>query len=291
MLVAQTISRNKALIDGDVIQALMAGCHMFCQQMNELGFPMLYATGETQDIGDLTRTIAVDNTIATRIKRNEVIDASRMAPGDAIIGYSSTGRAKWEPKPNSGIGSNGLTDARHNLLSGRFSKPEHCAPQTDPKLVYRGNYALSDPLPGDPDFTIGSALLSPTRTYLPLLKKLFELVSLNDIHGIIHCSGGGQTKIKKFGKPGNVYIKDNLFPVPPFFRLLQEVDNVPWKEMYKVYNMGHRLEVVVPDHAIEACLEAGKWAGIDARCVGRVGYNKRLMSQVIIRTSQGTFDY
>lgn len=292
MDVSQIISRNKFLIPAEVIEALVAGCKDFCDRMSLYGFDLMYVSGETQDTADLSRTVAVDNAVYTRVRLTDVIDASRMVPGDVIVGFSSTGRAGWEKEHNSGIGSNGLTNGRHDALSSYYKKViESYAPQIPEELVYRGKYRLKRVLPGDNRFTVGSALLSPTRTYLPLIKRLLKLVSPVDVHGLIHCSGGGQTKIKKFGGPGNVYVKDKPFPIPPLFTMLQKVSGATWSEMYSTFNMGHRLEAVVPESAVDACFEAALWSGIEARRVGRVDRNSLPENHVIIKGPGGILEY
>lgn len=292
MHVSQIIGRNKFLIPAEVVDSLIAGCKDFCDKMNQFGFDLVYVSGETADLPDLVRTVTVDNVVSTRIRRANVIDASHMVPGDVIIGFSSTGQTIWENGPNSGIGSNGLTNGRHDSLSSHYkSITESYAPQVPGDLVYRGMYRLKDALPGDGRFTVGGALLSPTRTYLPLIGNLLERIAPADIHGLIHCSGGGQTKIGKFGGPDNAYIKDNPFPVPPLFAMLQKASGETWKEMFKTFNMGHRLEAVVPERAAEACFQAASWAGIEARRVGRVEYRSSLGARVVIKGPEGMLTY
>jgi phosphoribosylformylglycinamidine cyclo-ligase len=293
MDVSQIISRNPFLVPDDVVAAIVAGCKAFCDKMNGLGFKLRYVSGETQDTADLTRTVAVDNAVAVDIRLADVIDASRMVPGDIIVGFSSTGQAPWEDGPNSGIGSNGLTNARHETLSGAYAKvTESYSPEMRKELVYCGPYRLTDPLPGDLRFTIGSALLSPTRTYLPLIKKLIDTVGREGIHGLIHCSGGGQTKIGKFGGPENQYVKDHLFPVPPLFQMLQKVRRLSWSEMYQAYNMGHRLEAVVSPEIALKCIKTASAVGIGAKVVGRVAKRLSLEApRVIVSTEEGTFEY
>ncbi|MBI2409734.1 phosphoribosylformylglycinamidine cyclo-ligase [Candidatus Kaiserbacteria bacterium] len=292
MHVSQIIGRNKFLIPAEAVEAIIIGCKRFCDKMREFGFDLVYVGGETADLPDLVRTVTVDNSVSTRVRLTEVIDASRMVPGDVIIGFSSTGQARWENRPNSGIGSNGLTNARHDALSNYYTAvPESHSPQVPKTLVYRGDYRLGDPLPGDSHFTIGSALLSPTRTYLPLIRRLLELAPVGQIHGLIHCSGGGQTKIGKFGGPGNRYVKDYCFFVPPLFAMLQDRSGLSWKEMFAVYNMGHRLEAVVPESAEWACFAAATWAGIEARRVGQVERSSSGKNEVVIVVPEGTFTY
>ncbi|MEI6528611.1 MAG: phosphoribosylformylglycinamidine cyclo-ligase [bacterium] len=275
-LVSLTIDRNKALIPGEVIAELINACQEVCDLLTSLGVPCVFSGGETADVGDLVRTITVDNTVTVRFKRKDVIDAGRIKAPAYIVGFSSTGQAKWETEPNSGMGSNGLTNARHDLLLPVYRKfKETYAPETDKKLIYCGKYYLDDhPLPGDLRFTVGSALLSPTRTYLPLMAKLFKKVGRKHILGLIHCSGGGQTKCGKFGQTGIAYVKDNLFPMPPLFQLLKDVRSLSWLESYASYNMGHRLEAVVKSGAVaDECIAVAGSCGIEARVIGRVVAN------------------
>ncbi len=296
-LISNTIGRNAKRIPGTVVAAIVDGYQKLCERLTALGIPCRMTGGETADVGDLVRTIIVDSTVTTRLLRDRVIDAGRMAPGDVIVGFSSTGKAAWEHEPTTGMGSNGLTSARHELLGGGYRErfPETYAPEVDGDLIYCGRYRLGDTLPGDARFTVGSALLSPTRTYLPLIKNLLERLPRSDIHGLIHCSGGGQSKIVKFGgrkrKQGNRYVKDNLFPVPPLFAALKDATGQSWAEMYSVYNMGHRLEAVVPPSCVDACLAAARDSHIDAQVVGRVEGNDEAGNEVVVRTAHGEFKY
>lgn len=293
MHISQIIGRNRFVISDEAIEAIIAGCKEFCDLLNRLDFDLVYVSGETADLPDLIRTVTVDNAVSTRIKLTDVIDASRMTPGDIIVGFSSTGQAFWENEPNSGMGANGLTNGRHDTLSPYYrTVTESYSPEMPAGLAYRGIYRLTDPLPGDKRFTVGSALLSPTRTYLPLIRKLLELIPREHVHGLIHCSGGGQTKIKKFGRPGNLYVKDNLFPVPPLFAMLQEVSGLPWEQMFAAYNMGHRLEIVIPAEFEEMCHIAASWANLEAQRIGHVEQNVSAESTgVIIKSPVGVFRY
>ena len=292
-LISNTIGRNAKRIPGTVIAGIVNGYQRLCDRLTSLGVPCIMTGGETADVGDLVRTLIVDSTIAVRLRRDEIIDAGRMEPGDVIVGFSSTGQAIWEDVPNYGMGSNGLTSARHELLGGdyRARYSETFAPEVDPALVYCGKWKVSDPLPGDPSVTVGKAILSPTRTYLPLIRDLIGRVGRTDLHGLIHCSGGGQSKIVKFGRPGNRYVKDTPFAVPAFFKALQAGTGQRWNEMYSVYNMGWRLEAVVPAHAVPACLAAGAAAGIHAQVVGRVEQNPDATRSVQITTPDGVAEY
>jgi phosphoribosylformylglycinamidine cyclo-ligase len=295
-LISNTIGRNAKLIPGEVIAAIVNGYQSVCDQLAQFNIPCRMTGGETADVGDLVRTIIVDSTVVARLRRDRVIDAGRMTPGDVIVGFSSTGQAVWETKPNSGIGSNGLTSARHDLLGSdyRDKYPETYAPQVNKELVYCGPHKLTDILPGD-TMTVGQALLSPTRTYLPLIKRLLETVPRTDLHGLIHCSGGGQSKIVKFGglgrKNGNRYVKDNCFPVPPLFTAIQKATGMGWAEMYSVYNMGHRLEAIVPSHAVDMCLAAARDCRIEAQVVGRVESRDVPGNEVVVKSPFGNFQY
>lgn len=294
-MVSSTIGRNQRQVTGEVLSALIEGCQKFCDMLSEGEIPCHFSGGETADLGDLIRTIVVDNTVTTRYPRADVVDLGALRTPALIVGFSSTGTAAWEEKPNSGMGSNGLTNARHDMLHPEYRNyPETYSPETDPELIYTGTYELNDPLPGDARFTIASALLAPTRTYLPMLKFLFDNVGRRHIAGLIHCTGGGQTKIGKFGPPGTLYVKDNLFETPPLFRALQEINHLPWRQMFTSYNMGHRLEALVYDQAIaEDCIAVAQACEIDARIVGQAvadndNPHKR---RVIIRHNQMEFEY
>ncbi|MBA2479862.1 MAG: phosphoribosylformylglycinamidine cyclo-ligase [Planctomycetes bacterium] len=295
-LVSNTIGRNAKRVPGTVIAGIVNGYQRMCDLLSDHGIDCRMTGGETADVGDLVRTVIVDSTVTTRLRRDRVIDAARMAPGDVIVGFSSTGLAAWEDLPNSGIGSNGLTGARHELLGAvyRDRYPESYAPEIDRALVYSGTHSLHDLLPGDV-VTVGAALLSPTRTYLPLVKRLLDEIPAADLHGLIHCSGGGQSKIVKFGAlgraTGNRYVKDGLFPIPPLFQAIQSASQQGWAGMYAVYNMGHRLEAVVPPSRADACLAVAASCRIDARIVGRVEDRGLPGNEVVVRTSHGEFRY
>jgi phosphoribosylformylglycinamidine cyclo-ligase len=297
-LLTQTINRNPFRISGEVISELVAGCNEFCERLNNLGAhirsEIIHAGGETADVGDLVRTITLDNDIFVRFPRKEVIDASRIQPGDVIIGFSSTGQAKWEDEATSGVGCNGLTNARHDLLHHDYAiYQETYASEMHADLVYRGTHHLDDLLPRDNAFTIGSALLSRTRPYSPLISGLLKVIPREHIHGLIHCSGGGQTKIGKFGGPGLIYLKDKMFPIPPLFMALQEVGRLPWREMFMAYNMGHRLEAVVAAEVADACIEASHRCGIEARRIGEVLKNDSSANRVVIKENgrQHTYSF
>jgi phosphoribosylformylglycinamidine cyclo-ligase len=292
-LISNTIGRNAKRIPGEVIRGIVEGYQRLCDTLSDLGIPCVMTGGETADVGDLVRTIIADSTVTARLPRADVIDAANMVPGDVIVGFSSTGQATWETVPNAGMGSNGLTSARHELLGSDYRSrfTETYAPEIDPTLVYCGQFAVSDPLPGDPRFTVGKAILSPTRTYVPLIKRLLDTMPRSDVHGLIHCSGGGQSKIVKFGAPGNRYVKDRLFAVPPLFAALKEHTGQSWAEMHSVYNMGHRLEAVLPQRRVDDALAVAKACGIDAQVVGRVESTGTPQRDVVITTAHGTFTY
>lgn len=302
-LVSNTIGRNAKRIPGTVIAAIVAGYQRVCDLLTAQGIPCRMTGGETADLGDLVRTLVVDSTVMARLRRDAVIDAGRIGPGDVLVGFSSTGQAAWEDTPDAGMGSNGLTSARHELLGAdyRARYPETFAPEVPAGLVYCGRHHLADPLPGDPRFSVGRALLSPTRTYLPLIRRLLEAVPREDLHGLIHCSGGGQSKIVKFGglvgadggrrATGLRYVKDALFPVPPLFAALKEATGQSWAEMHAVYNMGHRLEAAVPERRVADCLAVARACAIEAKVVGRVEDRDQPGNEVVVRTGHGEFTY
>lgn len=292
-IVTSTINRNKFLIPGEVIAILINRCQQVADSMTTMGIPCVFAGGETADVPDLVRTITIDNTVTARMLRSKVVNANRMVPGDVIVGFSSTGQAAYESRLNSGAGSNGFTNGRHDSLWPGYGIrfPETYSPEMKKDLVYRGKFFLDDRLPGDEkNFSIAEALLSPTRTYLPLIKALLETIPMQ-IHGLIHCSGGGQSKIKNFGQPGNIYVKDNLFEPPPLFLVLQEASGATWKEMYQVYNMGHRLEAVVPEIYADGVIDIAKAFDIPAKVVGHVEAGKDSERWVAIKCPFDEFTY
>ena len=296
-LVSNTIGRNAKRIPGSVIKGIVDGYQAVCDRLADEGIACHMTGGETADVGDLVRTVIADSTVCARLRRDAVVDAGRMAPGDVIVSFSSTGQARWEDRPNSGMGSNGLTSARHDALGAgyRSKYPESYAPETPGDLVYCGPHALGDPLPGDAAFTVGSALLSPTRTYLPLIKALLEAIPPAEVHGLIHCSGGGQAKIGKFGRVrdghGNRYVKDALLPVPPLFAMLREASGTSWEEAYTVWNMGARLEAVLPEIHAATCVQLAADCGIEAVVAGRVEQADGPAHEVELHSPHGTFRY
>ncbi|HAK94211.1 MAG TPA: phosphoribosylformylglycinamidine cyclo-ligase [Planctomycetes bacterium] len=268
-VLSSTIGRNKSLVGGEAIAAVINGFHAFAARLGALGTELVIGGGETADVGDLIRTIAVDATCAARLRRAEVIDNGAIGPGDLIVALSSTGAAAYEDKENSGIGSNGLTSARHDLLGRAYAAryPETWAPSTPESLVYSGSFSLSDALPGS-SLTIGEALASPTRTYAPIIREVLAR-GRRLIRGMVHVTGGGQTKCLRFG--GEVrYVKDNPFPVPPLFRLIRERSGSSWREMHEVFNMGHRMELFTCEEGAALIEDAAARFGVEARRIGRV---------------------
>lgn len=287
-LVSNTINRNSFFIPGAVIGEIIAGYEQSLRKLRELGISIVATGGETADMVDVVRTILVGATVATRLPRDQVIDNDRIEPGDLIVGLSSEGQAAYEDRPNSGIGDNGLTLARHALLGRVYAEryPEALSPQVDPQIAYRGPFRLSD-TPTELGMSVGAALASPTRTYLPIVKEV--LVRLGqEVHGLVHATGGGQTKCSRFGK-GIGYLKDNLFSCPPLFSLIAEHGQVEWREMYQTFNMGHRMEVFVPPGAEGAVIATSQKFGVDARVVGRCVGSER--NFVRLQTPYGTFEY
>jgi phosphoribosylformylglycinamidine cyclo-ligase len=289
ILVSSTIGRNKMLIPGEVISAIINGTDQLMEEMRSMGIGIYGTGGETADVGDLVRTIIVDSTVTCRMKRSDVIDNANIRPGDVIVGLSSCGQATYEKEYNGGMGSNGLTSARHDVFGKYLAEkyPEtydHAVPE---ELVYSGSYKLDDAVEGAP-VTAGKLVLSPTRTYAPVVKKLLDLMR-PQIHGMVHCTGGAQTKVLHFVNDNCRVIKDNMFPIPPLFRAIQEQSGTDWAEMYKVFNMGHRLEVYVkPEHA-EEIIAISKSFGVDAQIIGRVEECDH--NELIIESPYGTFKY
>lgn len=288
ILVSSTIGRNKNLIPGEVISAIISGTDEFISSMAKYGIKMTLTGGETADVGDLVRTVIVDSTVCARVKRSDIIDNSRISAGDVIVGLASFGQAEYETEYNGGTGSNGLTSARHDLFAHYLADkyPESYDHAMPASLVYSGSRMLTETEP-ETGLTYGKLLLSPTRTYAPVMKKIFE--SYKDrIHGMVHCSGGGQTKVLHFIDSLKV-IKDNMFPVPPLFKAIQIESGTDWKEMYRVFNMGHRMEIYTDRESASAMIEISRAFGVDARIVGRVEAAEN--SEVIICGENGNFEY
>lgn len=291
--VVMHVARNSFRFDDNDLACLIDGCRDIVARLNDQGVKIRYAVGETADTPDLTRTVDVHLAAFTRMKRSRVIDASRMRPGDVIIGFSSTGRAHGEDQPNSGVGSNGFTATRHELLSPMYRRDrETFAPELAQrkKQPYRGAYTL-DETPDGLDVPLWQALLSPTRIYVPLITELIASIGPKDIHGLIHCTGGGQTKIGKFGREGNLYIKDSLFPTPPIFQLIKTASKMSDPELYKTFNMGHMLEAVLPQRLADTAIRIAHGNGIDAQAVGFVGSGVRGKRVVKIDGEWGQHSY
>jgi len=288
ILLSSTIGRNKNLVPGEVISAIINGTEELLETLRNQGIGIHSTGGETADVGDLVRTIIVDSTVVCRMKRSEVISNHTIQGGDVIIGLASFGQATYETEYNGGMGSNGLTSARHDVFNKTLAAdfPESFDPSVPSDLVYSGTKNLTDTVDGSP-IDAGKLVLSPTRTYAPVIKQILDK-HRSDIHGMVHCSGGAQTKVLHF--VDNVHIiKDNLFPIPPLFKLIQEESGTDWKEMYKVFNMGHRMEVYVsPEHA-QSIIEISKSFNIDAQIVGRVEANDG--KKLTIESVYGTFEY
>ena len=269
ILVSSTIGRNKLLVGGEVISAIINGTEELLAELREMGVGVYSTGGETADVGDLVRTIIVDSTVTCRMKRSDVIDNGNIRGGDVIVGLSSSGQASYESKYNGGMGSNGLTSARHDVFAHELAKkyPESYDAAVPEELVYSGNKNLTDTVDGSP-LDAGRLVLSPTRTYAPIIKAILSEMRAK-IHGMVHCSGGAQTKVLHFVKNKTI-IKDNLFPIPPLFKLIHEESGTPPQEMYKVFNMGHRMELYVAPEDAERIIEISRSYGVDAQIVGRV---------------------
>ncbi len=288
ILLSSTIGRNKRLIPGEVVEEIIGGTEEFLARMRKLGIGIHSTGGETADVGDLVRTIIVDSTVFARLKRSEVIDNANIVAGDVIVGLASSGQATYDDSYNSGMGSNGLTSARHDLLDHIYAEkyPESFDNDIPKELTYSGNKKLTDPA-GIPGMDIGRMILSPTRTYAPIVKKILDEYRLN-IHGMVHCSGGGQTKVLHFIEKLHI-IKDDLFPVPPLFQMIQSQSGTSWEEMYKVFNMGHRMEIYLPEKFAESIISISEQFKVEAKIVGRcVAAPSRKLT---IISPAGTFSY
>ncbi len=290
ILLSSTIGRNKNNIPGEVLSVVINGTEEVLQQLRDYGIGIYSTGGETADVGDLVRTIIVDSTVVCRMKRSDVIDNKNIQAGDVIVGLSSSGKANYETEYNGGMGSNGLTSARHDVFEKSLAKkyPESFDAAVPENLVYSGKIKLTDKINiGNEEVTAGKLVLSPTRTYAPIIKKIIDNHRAN-IHGMVHCSGGAQTKVLHFVDNVHV-IKDNLFPIPPLFKLIQEQSNTDWKEMYKVFNMGHRMEVYVPEKIATDIIAISKSFGVDAQIVGRVEASST--KKLTIKSENGIFEY
>ncbi len=289
IMLSSTIGRNKNLIPGEVISAIINGTEELIADLKTHGITIHSTGGETADVGDLVRTIIVDSTVTARLKRSDVIDNANISSGDVIVGLASFGQATYEKEYNGGMGSNGLTSARHDVFSKYLAEkyPESFDAAVPDELVYSGSIKLTDTLQ-DVVLDAGKLVLSPTRTYAPIVKKALEKYSADDIHGMVHCSGGAQTKILHFVDRFHI-IKDNLFPIPPLFKLIQEQSGTNWKEMYQVFNCGHRLEFYVNEAIAEDLIAIANGFGVDAQIIGRVEDNAS--KKLTIKSEFGTFLY
>ena len=288
ILLSSTIGRNKNKITGEVISAIINGTNELVDELAAMGVNIYPTGGETADVGDLVRTVIVDSTVTCRMKRSDVIDNANISPGDVIVGLSSSGRATYEKEYNGGMGSNGLTSARHDVFASYLADlyPESYNPDIPKELAYSGSCRLTDQIQGL-GIDAGKLVLSPTRTYAPVVKKLLEELRPN-IHGMVHCSGGAQTKILHFIDNLKV-IKNNMFPVPPLFKLIQKESGTDWKEMYKVFNMGHRLEVYLPMEFAAKVIEIAASFGIEAQIVGHCERSDK--KELLIESEFGLFEY
>ena len=288
ILLSSTIGRNKNRIPGEVVSAVIQGTEEMLSLLRSHGLDIHSTGGETADVGDLVRTIIVDSTVVTRMKREDVIDNGHIQAGDAIVGLSSYGKATYENQYNGGMGSNGLTSARHDIFAKTYSQkyPESYNPEIPEDLTYSGKYLVTDHLSGIP-LDVGKLVLSPTRTYAPVVIALLREMR-RQVHGMVHCSGGAQTKVLNF-VDGLHIVKDNLFPVPPLFQLIYEQSATTWEEMYKVFNMGHRLEIYMAPENAERVVAIARSFGIEAQVIGRV--ETAPQRKVTLRTPQGEFVY
>nr|WP_311448149.1 AIR synthase-related protein [uncultured Porphyromonas sp.] len=288
ILVSSTIGRNKHLIPGEVIAAIINGTEELLAELREQGIGVYATGGETADVGDLVRTIIVDSTVTCRMRRSDVIDNANIRPGDVIVGLASYGQASYEREYNGGMGSNGLTSARHDVLTHALAAryPESYDAATPDELVYSGTRELTEPIAGTP-LDAGRLILSPTRTYAPIIRQVLDELRPR-IHGMVHCSGGAQTKVLHFVDKVHV-IKDKLFPTPPLFELIQQESGTPWQEMYKVFNMGHRMELYVAPEDAARIIEISESFGVEAQIIGRVEAAER--KQLTIHSPYGTLSY
>ena len=287
MLLSSTIGRNKNLIPGEVISAIINGTEEFLAKLRSLGVGIYLTGGETADVGDLVRTVIVDSTVTARMRRDEVIE-NNIQPGDVIVGFASSGKASYEDNYNGGMGSNGLTSARHDVLGHYLAEKyeesyDHSIPED---LIYSGPHTLTEPTEIE-GVDVGKLILSPTRTYLPMMVPILDEFR-KQINGIIHCSGGAQTKVLHFVDKLHI-IKDNMFELPPLFRMIQESSGTDWKEMYKVFNMGHRLEIYTNERAAEEMIQIAKDFNIEAQIVGHVEASEK--KQLTIKSEFGVFEY
>ena len=289
IVVSSTIGRNKKLIPAEVIKTIIEGNEKVISKLNSFGINIKSSGGETADVGDLVKTIIVDSTVVCRLKKEEVIDNSNIKNGDVIVGLASFGKTTYEDEYNSGIGSNGLTSARHDVFDKylKIKYPETYDNSLSDDLIYIGSKKLSDKIPGI-DLDAGKLVLSPTRTYAPVVKEILSKIERKKIHGIIHCSGGAQTKVMNFVKNKHI-IKDNLFETPPVFKLIQSESKTSWKEMYQVFNMGHRFEIYTDENSAQSIINISKSFNLDSKIIGRVEDCKE--NKLSISTNKGLFEY
>ena len=289
ILLSSTIGRNKNLIPAEVLSAIINGTEELIAELKSFGVTIHSTGGETADVGDLVRTIIVDSTVTARMKRADVIDNANIKQGNVIVGLSSSGQATYEKSYNGGMGSNGLTSARHDVFHKYLAEkyPESFDASVPNELVYSGQVKLTDSVENSP-IDAGQLVLSPTRTYAPIIKKILDKYTPKDIYGMVHCSGGAQTKVLHFVDNVHV-IKDNLFPIPPLFKLIQEQSKTDWKEMYQVFNCGHRMELYVDESIADDIIEISKSFGVDAQIVGRV--EESSTKKLTITSEYGTFEY
>ena len=288
ILLSSTIGRNKLLIPGEVISAIIQGTNELCEELSQLGVNIYPTGGETADLGDLVRTIIVDSTVTCRMKRADVIDNANIQGGDVIVGLASYGQATYEKEYNGGMGSNGLTSARHDVFSKYLAEkyPESYDPNVPDNLIYSGGKKLTDQI-ADLGIDAGKLVLSPTRTYAPVIKKVLDTLR-GKIHGMVHVSGGAQTKVLHFVDKVKI-TKNNLFPVPPLFKLIQEQSGTDWKEMYTVFNMGHRMEIYLPQKYAKEIVGISQSFGIDAQIIGFVEDSSK--KELLIESENGRFEY
>ena len=289
ILLSSTIGRNKNLITGEVISAIINGTEELISDLKGFGVEIHSTGGETADVGDLVRTIIVDSTVTARMKRSNVIDNANIKEGDVIVGLESFGQASYETEYNGGMGSNGLTSARHDVFHKYLAEkfPESFDSAVPEDLIYSGNVKLTDAVAGSP-INAGKLVLSPTRTYAPIIKSILDKYNANDIHGMVHCSGGAQTKILHFVE-GLHIVKDNMFDIPPLFKLIQGQSNTDWKEMYQVFNCGHRMEIYVNPEIANDIIEISKSFNVDAKIIGHVKSSKK--KRLTIKSEFGKFEY
>ncbi len=289
ILLSSTIGRNKNLIPGEVVSEIIGGTEEFCRQMRSMGVNINLTGGETADVGDLVRTVIVDSTVTARIKRSDVIDNSNIRDGDVIVALSSYGQANYENFYNGGMGSNGLTSARHDVFAKYLAEkyPESFDSAVDADLVYSGSHKLTDTI-AELNVTAGKLVLSPTRTYAPVIKEVLDNYR-SVIHGLVHCSGGAQTKVMNFVE-NMLVVKDNMCPVPPLFEIIQQESKTPWHEMYKVFNMGHRFEIYVFPEYADDIIAISKEFGVDAQVVGSCRRREK-GNKLVVKSDKGEFVY